>query len=146
MEYCSRIATIIRVSAPKLRASDASGQTLDDPTDTQVHDLFACLNARWPFAIVERLDREPTDQFYFQIHLEYVGDQDPDADKEVDVDYDVEFRDGGPDKHYRARVTGGHTIAGKDLAYIVYTVYRAWRTEDPQLETLLSWELLTPDS
>lgn len=55
-------------------------------------------------AIVERLDREPTGEFYFQIHLDYVGDQDPDADEEVDVDYDIEFRDGGP--HYAARMTG----------------------------------------
>ncbi|MFE2960960.1 hypothetical protein [Nocardia tengchongensis] len=131
------------MAAPKLRASDADGWMLDDPTDTQVHDLFADLNARCPFAIVERLDREPTGQFYFQIHLDYVGDQDPDADEEVDVDYDVEFRDGGPDKHYHARITGLYGFAGMDL---VYTVYRAWRAEGPQLEDLLSWERLKPDS
>ncbi|MFF3227021.1 hypothetical protein ACFYV7_29785 [Nocardia suismassiliense] len=134
------------MTAPKLRASDASGQTLEDPTDTQVHDLFAGLNARWPFAIVERLDREPTGEFYFQIHLDYVGDQNPDADEEVDIDYDVEFRDGGPDKHYRARVAGAYRIDGMDLAYLVYTVYSAWRAEDPRLEDLLSWELLKSDS
>lgn len=136
---------IIRVSAPKLRASDASGQTLDDPTDTQVHDLFAGLNARWPFAIVERLDREPAGQFYFQMHLDYVGDQDPDADEEVDADWEVEFRDGGADRHYCARATGDYVSGGMDLAYLVYTVYRAWRTEDPKLKDLLSWELLASD-
>ncbi|WP_147471692.1 hypothetical protein [Nocardia stercoris] len=129
-----------------LRASDANGRTLDDPTDTQVHDLFADLNARRPFAVVERLDREPAGQFYFQLHLDYVGDQNPDADEPVDVDYDIEFRAGGPDQHYHARVTGEYSSAGTDLAYIVYTVYRAWRTGDPQLKTLLPWELLTFDN
>ncbi|WP_327096165.1 hypothetical protein OIE68_40535 [Nocardia vinacea] len=130
------------MSAPILRAFDASGRTLADPTDTEVHDLFADLNARWPFAIVERLDREPSEQFYFQIHLDYVGDQDPDLDEEVDVDYDVEFRDGGPDKHYRARIAGLYGFAGMDL---VHKVYCAWRAEDPGLADLLSWELLELD-
>ena len=133
------------MNAPRFRAADASGRTLDDPTDTEVHDLFADLNARWPFAVVERLDREPADQFYFQMHLDYVGDQDPDADEEVDADWDVEFRDGGPDKHYHARVTGDYVAGGKDLAYLIYTVYHAWRTEDPRLRELLSWELKTFD-
>jgi len=131
------------VAAPTLRAFDASGRTLDDPSDTNVHDLFADLNARCSFAIVERLDREPTDQFYFQIHLDYVGDQDPDVDEEVDIDYDVEFRNGGPDRHYRARITGLYGFAGLDL---VHKVYRAWRTDDPELARLLQWELLQFDS
>ena len=131
------------MAAPTLRAFDASGRTLDDPSDTNVHDLFADLNARCSFAIVERLDREPTDQFYLQIHLDYVGDQDPDVDQEVDIDYDVEFRNGGPDRHYRARITGLYGFAGLDL---VHKVYRAWRTEDPELARLLQWELLQFDS
>ncbi|WP_433726545.1 hypothetical protein ACQP0C_33475 [Nocardia sp. CA-129566] len=131
------------MTAPKLRAIDASGRTLDDPTDAEVHDLFASLNARWMFAIVERLDREPTNQFYFQIHLDYVGDQNPDADEEVDVDYDVEFRDGGPDEHYRARITGMYGFTGMDL---LHKVFRAWRAEDPELRDLLQWEPLHLDS
>ncbi|WP_433680311.1 hypothetical protein [Nocardia sp. CA-119907] len=131
------------MTAPKLRAIDASGRALDDPTDTEVHDLFASLNARWMFAIVERLDREPANQFYFQIHLDYVGDQNPDADEEVDVDYDVEFRDGGPDEHYRARITGMYGFTGMDL---VHKVFRAWRAEDPELRELLQWEPLNLDS
>jgi hypothetical protein len=135
--------TIAPVAAPVLRAFDADGRTLDDPTDTEVHDLFSDLNARCPFAIVQRLDREPTDQFYFQIHLDYVGDQDADADEEVDVDYDVEFRDGGPDKHYRARISGQQPFTiPEDL---LHKVYRAWRTGDPELMHLLPWRLLNLD-
>ena len=129
------------VAAPILRAYDASGRTLDNPTDVEVHDLFADLNARCPFAVVERLDREPTDQFYFQIHLDYDGDRNADADKEVDIDYDVEYRDGGPDRHYKARITDLYGFAGLDL---VYKVYRAWRAEDPELAHLLSWQVWTP--
>ena len=134
---------MIRVAAPILRAFDADRRTtLDDPTDTEVHDLFAGLNARYPFAIVERLDREPTDEFYFQIHLDYVRDQDPDADEEVDVDYDVEFRDGGPDKHYCARISGRQPFTiPQDL---LHKVYGAWRSEDPELMHLLPWTLLEP--
>ncbi|MER7209390.1 hypothetical protein ABT340_20200 [Streptosporangium sp. NPDC000239] len=132
-----------RMAAPRLRASDASGRVLDDPTDTEVHDLFADLNARWMFAIVERLDREPAGQFYFQVHLDYAGGQNPDADEEVDVDYDVEFREGGPDEHYRARITGLYGFAGLDL---VHRAYRAWRTEDPGLRDLLSWRSLKFES
>jgi hypothetical protein len=30
---------------PKLQAVDARGKTLNDPTDTEVHDLFSGLNA-----------------------------------------------------------------------------------------------------
>ena len=130
------------MTAAILRAFDASGRTLDDPTDTEVHDLFADLNARWPFAVVERLDRAPEGHHYFQIHLDYVGDQDPDADEEVDVDYDVEYRDGGPGRHYRARITGLYGFAGMEL---VNTVYRAWRADDPGLRGLLSWEPLASD-
>ncbi|WP_329412230.1 beta-ketoacyl synthase N-terminal-like domain-containing protein [Nocardia vinacea] len=68
------------MTEPVLRAIDASGRQLDDPTDTEVHDLFADLNAGCPFVIVKRLD-EPARQFYFQVHLDYVGDQNPDADE-----------------------------------------------------------------
>ncbi|MEC3954299.1 hypothetical protein VMT65_14765 [Nocardia sp. CDC153] len=126
------------MAATTLRASDASGRTLDDPTDTEVHDLFADLNARWPFAIVERLDREPSGEFFFQIHLDYVGDH----DEAIDVDYDVEFRDGGPDRHFRARISGAHGFAGMDL---VHTVYRAWQSDDPRLPELLPWQPLDSD-
>ncbi len=129
----------MRVTAPRLRAFDASGRTLDDPSDIEAHDLVASLNARWTYATVERLDREPAGQFYFQIHLDYGGDQDADADEEPRDDYDVDFRDGGPDKHHCARITGLYGFAGMDL---VHRVYRAWRAEDPALPELLSWKLL----
>lgn len=131
------------MTATRLRAFDASGRTLDDPTDTEVHDLFADLNARWMFAVVERLDREPAGQFYFQIHLDYVGDQNPDADEEVDVEYDVEYRDGGQDRHYCARIAGPYGFAQMDL---VHQAYRAWRAEDPGLRDLLSWTPLSEGS
>ncbi|NUR29029.1 MAG: hypothetical protein HOV83_24840 [Catenulispora sp.] len=127
------------MTTPKLRATDAAGRTLDDPTRTQVHDLFADLNARWPFAIVERLDREPQDQYFFQIHLDYVNGIGDDTDAEPEVDYDVEFRDGGPDRHYHAHVTPRFFI-GLDR---VMEAYQAWRDEDPTLMAVLDWTLLS---
>jgi hypothetical protein len=127
------------VTTPKLRATDAAGSTLDDPTRTQVHDMFADLNARWPFAIVERLDREPEGQHFFQIHLDYVGGIGGDTDAEPEVEYDVEFRAGGPDRHYHAHVRPRFFI-GMDR---VMEAYQAWCDEDPELLTVLDWRLLS---
>lgn len=125
------------MTGPKLRAVDASGRTLDDPTDVQVHDLFADLNLHVPFAIVDRLDREPLGQNYFQIHLDYVGGQDSNVDEEPVVDYDVEFREGGSDRHYGARIS---EPAGFGKLDRVCAVYRAWRDGDPGLWELVTWE------
>jgi hypothetical protein len=127
------------VTTPRLRATDASGRTLDDPTRTQVHDMFADLNARWPFAIVERLDREPADQYFFQMHLDYVdGIGDGSTDAEPEVDYDVEFRDGGPDRHYHAHVTT-HFFALER----VMEAYDAWCEDSAELMAVLDWSLLS---
>ncbi|WP_369640474.1 hypothetical protein [Nocardia sp. JMUB6875] len=118
------------MNAPRFRVSEAPGRTLDDPTDTQVYDMFADLNARWSFAIVDRLDRDPQGQFYFQIRLDY-----GDSDEGTVVDYEVEFRAGSPSQHYAARINGDG-FAGMDL---VHKAYRAWRTDDPALGDLLPW-------
>ncbi|GAA1983121.1 hypothetical protein [Catenulispora subtropica] len=129
------------MTTPRLRATDASGKTLDDPSPDQVHDLFADLNLRWPFAIVERLDREPSGQHFFQIHLDYLDDPDPATDFEPEVDYDVEFRAGGPTRHYHARVS----IRGFGGLDRVMEAYRAWNDDGPELMTVLPWELLAFD-
>ncbi len=132
------------MTAAKLRAFDADGRTIDDPTDTEVHDLFADLNAATPFAIVERVDREPVGQHYFQIHLDYVGNQDLDTDVEPEVEYEVEFRDGGPDRHYHARI--GDEMRFVDHWELLNRAYRAWHAEDPGLHDILPWVLRRFDS
>lgn len=96
---------------------------MDDPSDTQVHDLFADLSGNVPFAIVERAT-----QHYFQIHIDLSA-----ADG---VEYDVEFRDGGPDRHFHARVAGGHEFDRLDR---VMAAYRSWRDGSPGV---LAWERL----
>lgn len=68
------------------------------------------MNPRHRFVIVERLDAEPEGHHYMQV---YLNDDDS---------CDVEFREGGPDRHFRARVAlsddlfdPGHELVGRVL-------------------------------
>lgn len=65
---------------------------MDDPTEEALHDLLADMNLSHPFVIFERLDREPVDQHYMQVYLN------------DDLSYQVEYREGGADKHFQAHV------------------------------------------
>ena len=78
------------MSKPRLRAIDADGNAVDDPTEDQVHDLLAAMTLDAPFVILERLDREPVDEHYMQVHLH------------DDMSYLVEYREGSADKHFEA--------------------------------------------
>ncbi|MFH8800817.1 hypothetical protein ACH4F6_14640 [Streptomyces sp. NPDC017936] len=48
--------------------------------------------------VVNRLDREPPDQHYLQVCLH------------DDLSCQVEYREGGPDRHFQARVPRGHEV------------------------------------
>ncbi|MEU3355331.1 hypothetical protein [Streptomyces sp. NPDC037389] len=77
---------------PWLRAIEAGGRTADNPTVEDLHDLLADMNLRHRFVIFERLDLEPADQHYMQVYLN------------DDMSYQIEYREGGADKHYQAHV------------------------------------------
>ncbi|HEY3503920.1 MAG TPA: hypothetical protein VGN37_14180 [Actinocatenispora sp.] len=78
------------MAKPLLRAIDDGGHAVDDPTRDALHDLLADLTLRNRFVILERLDLVPVDQHYMQAYLN------------DDVTYQVEYRDGGADKHFQA--------------------------------------------
>jgi hypothetical protein len=81
-----------------LRAITADGRELDNPSAVDLHDLLAEMNFRHPFLIVERLDLLPSGQHYMQVHM------DRDIDPDEGTGYFVEYRDGAPDRHFRAAV------------------------------------------
>ncbi|SCF72783.1 hypothetical protein [Streptomyces sp. Ncost-T10-10d] len=78
------------MTIPMLQALEADGTPWDDPTEEQLHDLLANMTLTWRFVIVRRLDLEPADQHYMQVHLN------------DDLSYQLEYREGGPDKHFQA--------------------------------------------
>ncbi|MFF3323064.1 hypothetical protein [Streptomyces sp. NPDC002889] len=93
---------------PLIRASEAGGRSIDDPSDEAVHDLLADMNLSWPFVIVERLDREPVDEHYMQVHLN------------GDLSYQVEYREGSADRHFQAHVPSqGDVIGPQPVARVI---------------------------
>ncbi|MFG2022938.1 hypothetical protein [Streptomyces sp. NPDC048825] len=77
---------------PWLRAIEAGGRTVDNPTEEELHDLLADMNLRPRFVILGRLGLEPANQHYMQAYLN------------DDMSYQVEYREGSADKHYQAHV------------------------------------------
>ncbi|MEV5346424.1 hypothetical protein [Streptomyces achromogenes] len=87
---------------PELRAVEAGGRTVDDPTEETLGDLLSEMNLQHRFVILERLDLEPTDQHYIQVYLN------------DDYSYQVEYREGSADKHYQAHVPRLHEVFGPE--------------------------------
>jgi len=75
---------------PRVRATEAGGRIVDDPSEEAIHDLLADLNLRHRFVIVERCDLEPVGQHYIQAYLNDDGS------------FQVEYREGSADQHYEA--------------------------------------------
>lgn len=110
---------------PVLRAVEASGRTVDDPTEEALCDLLSELNLRHRFVILERLDREPVDQHYMQAYLHDDGS------------YQVEYREGGADRHYQAHVPSPHEVFGPQEA--IAKVMTDWAHERPGWREALPW-------
>lgn len=86
------------MATPVLRAIEWDGTSWDDPSDEQLHDLLADMSLTWRFVVVQRLDLEPVGQHYMQVFLN------------DDLSYRVEYREGGPDRHFQARVPREHEV------------------------------------
>jgi len=114
-----------------LRVTDASGRSMDDPTEEVLHDFLANMNLRWQFVIVDRLDREPVGQHYMQVHLN------------DDLSYDVEYREGGGDHHFQAHVPRQHEITGCEP---VARILQDWAFDRPGWRDALQWEPWAPPS
>ncbi|MFF8288901.1 hypothetical protein ACF068_06645 [Streptomyces sp. NPDC016309] len=112
------------MSEPVLRAIEWDGTSWDDPSEDRLHDLLADMNLTWRFVIVRRLDREPADQHYIQVGLN------------DDLSYQVEFRDGGPDSHFQARVPRDHGVFSLEP---VAKVVQDWAFGRPGWREALPW-------
>lgn len=122
------------MSEAKLLATmDGLPQTWTDPSEDQLRDFIAELNLRHQFLIVERLDA-PNDEYYMQIRIsEDLGR------------FDIEYRDGGADAHFRAemaRENGSFAVYESIGAVLVDWAFERggwrealpWRRWDPATE------------
>ena len=122
-------------------ASD-SYRTIKEPSETQLHDILADMNLSAPFVIVDRLDDQEPGDHYIQVHL------DERVDPKLGRGYIVEFRDGGPEAHFRATVSDD---APWDSAFspafdTVVNVIQGWAFQREGWRTALTWERLEFDS
>jgi hypothetical protein len=80
------------MTAPWVRVVESDGSAWDDPPDNILRDLLRALDPENPFVIVERMDLRPPGQNYMQVYFKGDGS------------YQVEFRDGGAERHYESQV------------------------------------------
>ncbi|WP_249643993.1 hypothetical protein [Nocardia sputi] len=129
-----------QTASPRVVATD-SYRTVENPSETQLHDILADMNLSAPFVIVDRLDGPQPGDYYIQVHL------DEQVDPEQGHGYIVEFRDGGPDAHFRATVSDD---APWDSAFspafdTVVNAVQDWAFQRGDWRTALSWERLEFD-
>ncbi|MEU4087821.1 hypothetical protein [Streptomyces aureus] len=118
------------MAASVLRAIEWDGTSWDDPSDDQLHDLLADMSLTWRFVVVQRLDLEPADQHYMQVYLN------------DDLSYQVEYREGGPDKHFYAHVPREHEVFAVEP---VADVLVRWARGRPGWHEALAWAPWSPD-
>ncbi|MFF3275906.1 hypothetical protein ACFYWU_33945 [Streptomyces chrestomyceticus] len=109
---------------PALRARTWSGQTFDNPTEETLFDLLSEMNLRHRCLTVERLTTEPSGQHYMQVRLN------------DDWSCHLEYRDGGSEQRFQARVPGPFEMAGHDIAARVLT---SWAFGVPGWKEALPW-------
>ncbi|MYQ40345.1 hypothetical protein B046DRAFT_01380 [Streptomyces sp. LamerLS-316] len=112
------------MGTPVLRAIEWGGTQWDDPSAEKLHDLLADMSLTWRFVVVERLDLEPAGQHYMQVHLN------------DDLSYQVEYREGGPDRHFQAHVPTDHSPFRVEPVADVLT---AWAFGQPGRRDALTW-------
>jgi hypothetical protein len=117
------------MAVPVLRMTAASGRSLDDPTAEALHDFLANMNLRWPFVIVDRLDREPAGQHYMQVYLN------------DDLTYQVEYREGGEDQHFQAHIPRQHEIIGCEP---VARILQDWAFGPSEWREAVEWTPWSP--
>ncbi len=117
------------MAAAALRAVDADGTTWDDPSEEQLHDLVASLSLACRFIVLRRLDSEPAGQHYMQVYLN------------DDFSCDVEYREGGADRHFQASVPHDD---GAPAVEPVAEVLDAWAFGRLGWRDALSWVPWSP--
>ncbi|MGK8524913.1 hypothetical protein ACRS6B_26745 [Nocardia asteroides] len=131
------VVTRNETTAPKVVVTDAY-RTIENPSETQLHDFLADMNSSVPFVIVDRLDGLEPGDYYIQVHL----------DEQVDPDeghgYIIEFRDGGPGAHFRATISDDApwgSAFSPAFGSVVKTV-QDWAVQREGWRTALAWERL----
>lgn len=114
---------------PVIRAVEAGGNAVDDPTYVEVHDLLADMNLSHPYVIVERRDREPAGHHYMQVYLN------------DDLSYQVEYREGREELHFQAHVPSQGPVIGPEP---VAKVIDDWMRDGVAWRTALPWTPLFP--
>ncbi|MGW2180048.1 hypothetical protein ACWCXX_18455 [Streptomyces sp. NPDC001732] len=118
------------MTAPVIRAVEADGTARDDPSEGRLYDLPADMNLTWPFVVVSRLDAEPEGRHYMQVYLS------------DDLSHQVEYREGGSDRHFRA---GGAPRPGDFSTEPVAKVVQDWAFGRPGRREALSWVPWSPE-
>lgn len=120
-----------------LRIKEADGNVINNPSavdlDVLLHDLLGAINFQWHFLIVERTDLA---QHYIQVIM------DLDIDWDKGRGYIVEYRDGGPDQHFRATA---HDDSWPGRAFSpafqrVVKVVQDWAFQRDGWREAMSWE------
>nr|WSS61938.1 hypothetical protein OG284_12190 [Streptomyces sp. NBC_01177] len=119
------------MGTPVLRAVEWDGTRWDDPFEEKLHDLLADMSLTWRFVVVERLDLQPAGQHYMQVHLN------------DDLSYQVEYREGGPDRHFQAHVPTDHSPFCVEPVADVLT---AWAFGRPGWRDAFTWSPWPPST
>ncbi|WP_129307406.1 hypothetical protein [Streptomyces sp. L2] len=114
------------MTTPRLRAADDDGVTWDDPSGQDIQRLYAGLNARRRFLVLERIDvpERELGQHYVQVALN------------DDFTVVLEYRDGAADRHYRSEVDVPSDQGGSDL---VVPVLLGWAAGHQDWRGGLAW-------
>lgn len=129
-----------KTASPRVVATD-SYRTIEDPSETQLHDILADMNLSVPFVIVDRFDSPQPGDYYIQVHL------DEQVDPSQGHGYIVEFRDGGPDAHFRATISDDapwDSVFSPAFETVVNAV-QDWAFRREGWRTALAWERLEFD-
>jgi hypothetical protein len=108
---------------------DRVDQTWSDPSEEQLYDLISELNLSHQFLIFDRVDA-PNDMYYMQLRISDDFSQ-----------YDIEYRDGGPDAHFTAVVSREKDFIAHDL---VAKVVAQWAFDRDGWRTALPWQRWAP--
>lgn len=108
---------------PTLRATEATGDSWDDPEEDKIRELVHGLTPDNRFLVVERHDRTSLWQYYMQVYLA------------EDASFDLEFREGGPQAHFRAR----HVKPDRAADILV-----RWSTDESGWREAVEWERWDP--
>jgi hypothetical protein len=108
---------------PTLRATEATGDSWDDPDEDKLRELVRELTPDNRFLVVERHDRTSLWQHYMQVYLT------------DDASYDIEFREGGPQAHFRAQHVKPDETAD---------ILARWAADDGGWRGAVAWERWDP--